>query len=869
MQNGCLNEVLIKYIEKQKLLAHNNGVKQETLTDHINQTEKYLNYLLENDNLFTKEEKNILIDMFKLHDLGKININYQKYIKGENLTNKSLKNHSELSFFLLFLIFFNNEKDINNFVKLTSNYCVLKHHSNLKNICNSDNFYEYLKLLNNEYKQEKFKNILQNKNLDFFEFVKKKYKNLKIKEKDNKFFLIEKMFKIYANIDNYITDKQLLNVINTKFEEFIDILVNNEYKTEKNYDLIQKFIYTKYLFSILIVADIYATISAELDYKDLIHTNQNAIKKINKKINDILNRKNKEKINELRTNISNIVYSNLKNNIDKNIFLIEMATGTGKTLTALRTTNVKNFNKIFYVLHYNTLLEQTAKVFEDIGLKENEDFIVINSETFMDLEENEDENKLKLLKNKIYDAKIILTTTVNFFNILFSNKKKNILNYFNLSNSLIILDEIQTIPYEMFPVFLNILNNLGNLLGTKSILMSATIPIEIIENTIDKKYTQRLFKISDIEDEKFKEEYKNLFENRVNIKLLNEENYKYNMQETTLIEDIIEKINIHNKNKILIEFITKKNASIFYNMIKNNNEISSEYQIYFLNSNVNKIKREEIINSIKKSNNKIILISTQVIEAGVDIDMDLGFKEFGTIETEIQFLGRINRNAQKENCYAYFFKTNTKTNLVYNDKKINYFTLDYLDKNEIEKLQNSEILDKIYKIFKEKYLNIKNNKYILSEDLEKISNTFKLIEDKNIKIFVPINIEVEKDNQSFYKIKDIIEKLSNVVDINFYDINNNNLVLNGNKLLDNYTEILFSNDIEYTKKQIIKKNLNILLNLFIINYYYNPKILWKFKPYFKENEIFDFFIVDEKYVNDIFDFDTYSLDIEKSDSLFI
>ena len=85
----------------------------------------------------------------------------------------------------------------------------------------------------------------------------------------------------------------------------------------------------------------------------------------------------------------------------------------------------------------------------------------------------------------------------------------------------------------------------------------------------------------------------------------------------------------------------------------------------------NKYSRQKIIEKTKE-NEPIILVATQTIEAGVDIDMDIGFKDISFLDGEEQFIGRINRSNKKKNCMVYFFNLDDARNVYRKDKRTGY-----------------------------------------------------------------------------------------------------------------------------------------------------------------------------------------------------
>src|SRR5690606_27921607 len=100
----------------------------------------------------------------------------------------------------------------------------------------------------------------------------------------------------------------------------------------------------------------------------------------------------------------------------------------------------------------------------------------------------------------------------------------------------------------------------------------------------------------------------------------------------------------------IIELIFKKTASEFYDLIRNNDFFD---EIFVLSGTILPHRRKYIVNFLKNKINrtkKILLITTQVVESGVDIDMDLGFKDRSLIDSDEQLAGRINRNVNKREC---------------------------------------------------------------------------------------------------------------------------------------------------------------------------------------------------------------------------
>ena len=131
---------------------------------------------------------------------------------------------------------------------------------------------------------------------------------------------------------------------------------------------------------------------------------------------------------------------------------------------------------------------------------------------------------------------------------------------------------------------------------------------------------------------------------------------------------VIDVFNSDRSKNILIEFIFKKTAREFFEILKD--KMNEEVVIVEISGDDNKFERKKIIKLIKERKVNIV-VATQVIEAGVDIDMDIGFKDISVIDSEEQFIGRINRSCGNEGC-AYFFNYDNEKVVYRDDVRTDY-----------------------------------------------------------------------------------------------------------------------------------------------------------------------------------------------------
>lgn len=798
----------------EKYLAHKDGKskdgflkKSETIEEHSSLTLDYAKKIIEIQNLkpiiekigesfFEKNSENfslwqqMFFDTIYLHDLGKANTDFQNLkMKNENFKNSSQNKNSEHSFLSASLYFSKYFEQINNlpdkklfFLFLLINcFVISKHHGYLNSFANF---------------------------LESFSDT-------------NKFFNIySKLLPEIAFDFTIMNDEKKLSkrnrFANSTLEDFED---SEQYKT------IDLYIYTKLLYSLLVSADFYATADYMNDYKPKTPKDFGVITDINKFLEPFeqtevyksiqkysQNRKSEDfqDINEARSEMFLETEENLLKNLYKNLFYLEAPTGSGKTNTAINLSlkivkECADINKIFYVFPFNTLVEQTKntllKSFGD-NAKIGNDIGIINSISPI-YEEDETTNKIKdssidynqiLLGRQFLHYPIIVTTHVKLFDWLFGLGREAHFPLCQLANSVVILDEIQSYKNSIWKEIAIFLNKFAKILNIKFIIMSATLPkigALIPEND---SFEENIFQDLILDRKKYFEN--KWFKDRVtpNFELISKFNgLNDDEKEKLLQEKIFEE---YQKGKdILVEFITKKRSLSFFKDFKERYQDKiSQDSIKLLNGDDNIYTRDKIISEVKNKSRKynIILFSTQVIEAGVDIDLDIGFKDISILDSEEQFMGRINRSCKKSDCTVYFFNLDNKS--IYKEDKRIEFTLESptIQENLKNKDFNAYYKFVLQKIDEYSKKNTSDNidefrKNILQTlNFQEIEKRLKLLKDDNsYTIFLNRNIQID-----------------------------NNKELVGSEIWQKYKNLLNNFDMGYAEKQIELSKINKELSYF-------------------------------------------------------
>ncbi len=351
---------------------------------------------------------------------------------------------------------------------------------------------------------------------------------------------------------------------------------------------------------------------------------------------------------------------------------------------------------------------------------------------------------------------------------------------------------------------------MSKILNIKIIIMSATLPD--LSFLLDNSNNLSIINLISNREKYF---LNNLFKERVIV--------NYDLLDKN-IDDLFFSIKENSKNKkILVEFIKKQSAYEFYYRLKEEN-----LEVELLTGDDNIVERQRILEKIKDLD-EVILVSTQVIEAGVDIDMDIGYKDISKLDSEEQFMGRINRSCKKSGL-VYFFDLD-KGNLIYkNDLRINKdFTLKNPDMREV--LINKDF-GNYYKLIMEKLKNDFNNRLSEFNLDEFFSNSVSKLNFENIEKRMKL---IDKDNyqMSVYLSREI--KLPG------------GETLNGTEIWEEYKSLLRDNNLSYSEKEVKLSNVKSKINYFIYqakksDITYNDRIgeiyfIEEGENYFKDNKV--------------------------------
>ncbi len=784
--------------------------------------------------------KKLFVNTVVFHDYGKVNENFQAH--HEKMNNPHFKerenpksplstHHSALGAYLYIV------KHIEEIVKsfpqtqqgylfayvLCFSYVIFKHHASrlqnkeniIRKFCFSENEIPYLK----QY-IEQYQFVIQEKISTTLFAANSKLKRINIEAQFENFSKYTEKFSFYALI------RLAFSLLTAS-----DYLASNEYMTD-------------------VKVEDFGVLSSERIEKIYQHVTQsdfldNQKPNFNKKTyqelanyGELTNPKvaNGENLNILRKEMAFEVIKNIRANSNKNLFYIEAPTGGGKTnLSMLATIELlkanPNLNKVYYVFPFTTLITQTHKaIMETMGLGSDEVVQLHSKAGFQSKEEDQDgvygNQKLNYLDNLFVNYPFCLLSHIKFFDLLKTHEKENNYLMHRLANSVVVIDELQSYNPSHWDKVIYFVRNFAKFFNIKFILMSATLPKLDKLNIIQNEVQDFVYLLPNAKEKYFQNPN---FAQRVTFKfdLLSEKE----LDLKRLAHVVLEKSEQYAQKDFgqakpqgsvytIVEFIFKKSATEFYKVIAQQNTFFDE--IFVLSGTILEHRRKYIIDFLKNPENrkkKILLITTQVVEAGVDIDMDLGFKNQSLIDSDEQLAGRINRNVNKKDCELYLFKVNEPSVLYSKDKR---YQATKQIKNEYAEILNNKDFDRLYQIvlkdidkWNETPMAVGFQDYlsnITNLNFQDTNKKFQLIEQKNISVFVPLLVPADTFSKSELKFLETANILPNA-----------ECKIEGSKVFDLYINLIENKSPDFIKQKVGLKTLQGIIAKFVFSIFDDSK----------------------------------------------
>ena len=405
----------------------------------------------------------------------------------------------------------------------------------------------------------------------------------------------------------------------------------------------------------------------------------------------------------------------------KGLFRLTVPTGGGKTIAslafALRHAVENHMQRVIYVIPYTSIIEQNAEVFRCILGERN----VLEHHYNIDYKDSDELNPMQLAAEN-WDKPIIVTTNVQFFESLFANRSSRCRKIHNISNSVIVFDEAQMLPNDYLKPCIAMMEELLARYDSSIVLCTATQPALM-------PFFQKGRKVMELCP-------------RMEAQFRFFERVRYCNMHTIEEEVLIEELKKEHQALCIVN--TRRAAQTIYQ------DLDGE-GVFHLSTTMYPRHRKRILETIRKrllEDEKCILISTSLVEAGVDLDFQSVYRELAGIDSMIQAAGRCNREGKRsvQESRVNVFQLEKKTKLPGQRQQI--------EVAETLLFENAEIaaLDTVEKYFSMLYHSrgeSLDKKKILKDfqgrryNFRKAANDFQLIEENTKTVFVPVEEEAK------------------------------------------------------------------------------------------------------------------------------
>ena len=447
------------------------------------------------------------------------------------------------------------------------------------------------------------------------------------------------------------------NILNQSLPELPSFLAGSRNLThsQKEQLIYAREMWVRFLFSCLVDADRLDTgffcdpeKSGKRDGYADINTLRNLCDQyIDQKSSSLISEQKKQRVNQARLYIlEQCRKAALK---PPGIFSLTVPTGGGKTLSgmsfALNHGARNGLNRVIVVIPYTSIIEQNAKVYRDCLGTEN----VLEHHANLDPEKQAREKGAEISEKheaavENWDTPVIVTTTVQFFETLFSSNPSKVRKLHNIAGSVIILDEVQTLPPGMLNPILDGLKQLFQFYNCSIVLSTATPPALAARE----RFEQGLPRVIPIIESP----------ETLSVQLERAKFYWPKKDSSPLSPDELAE-ELSGYRKVLCIVHRRKDARILAQSLE---AITGEpvYHLSALMCPDHRLSKIEQIQKILQTAEPCRVISTQLIEAGVDIDFPVVFRAMAGLDSIVQAAGRCNREGRLDYGKLVVFKGESK-----------------------------------------------------------------------------------------------------------------------------------------------------------------------------------------------------------------
>lgn len=487
-----------------------------------------------------------------------------------------------------------------------------------------------------------------------------------LQNRNDLFIETVKRMTLTVTIQDLFRDTKFNDIVNKKVNEYFDSVLDDLEKIQ--YDLLKP--QMEYALSLTYTSSSVTPMDLRFALSVLVETDHGdtsyhygapkykkhslkanlRLKKLHEKVIDVQKAARLKGISQDVIDSRNVLFNECSTvDVSKHSFFVCSApTGKGKTFSlmnlSLRIADVKKKEKIFFIIPFTNIISQSVENYRKNVLLDNENPLKIVNEIHSKVEF---QHWSMRKYSQLWNSPINISTSVQFFESLFSNKPAAVRKLMQFANSVIVFDEFHTgLPHHLWNVVLFALKDISIKYNIDFVFGSGTHVYywDIFDNTD--------ISVLDVVSPKVFEEFKNFEKERVEFTDIG--TFTNDIQ----LYDKIKELAVENdklKGNTIIVCNTVKNAVYITKWFEDN----TNFKTFHLSSYLTPVDREKILKKIHeelKLNEKILLVATSVVECGVDFSFEIGFREYGSMMSTIQFAGRVNRNKENTTAPVYEFK---------------------------------------------------------------------------------------------------------------------------------------------------------------------------------------------------------------------
>lgn len=351
-------------------------------------------------------------------------------------------------------------------------------------------------------------------------------------------------------------------------------------------------------------------------------------------------------IDHIRAEISENCFHRAQD--EMGIYSLTVPTGGGKTYASLRFAlhhaKKHNLDRIIYIIPFTSIIEQNANAIRDVLGEINEDDWVLEHHSNLEPEQQTWRSKLAC---ENWDKPIVLTTMVQFLESMFASGTRDTRRLHQLSNAVLVFDEIQTLPIRCVHLFNNTINYLTRFCHTTALMCTATQPLL-------NQLPEQIKPLGELQlplENELTPNIEKLYQQLERVSLKNRTK-KEGWDEGEIAELVQQQLSANKSCLVIVN--TKAWAKVLFQTLRN--QVADETKIFHLSTGMCSAHRKQILDEVRarlSSGLTTLCISTQLIEAGVDVDFSSVIRFVAGLDSIAQAAGRCNRHGKQKKGHVF------------------------------------------------------------------------------------------------------------------------------------------------------------------------------------------------------------------------